>query len=122
MKFRRFFAMTAVTLLPTLPAWAVELVMIEQPGCYNCMQWDKEIAPIYPRTEAGKHAPLRREQLHERPDDLTYSRPVNFTPTFILIEGGEEIARLEGYPGEDFFWWHIENMLTEYADFGGATK
>ncbi len=122
MIFRRFIAATAVALLPALPAWPVELVMVEQPGCYNCKLWDQEIAPIYPRTEAGQHAPLRREQLHERPNDLTYARAVNFTPTFILIDGGEEIARLEGYPGEDFFWWHIENILTEHAGFKGATK
>ena len=122
MNFRRFFAATAVSLLTALPAWSVELVMVEQPGCYNCKLWDQEIGPIYPRTEAGQHAPLRREQLHERPNDLTYARAVNFTPTFILIEDGAEIARLEGYPGEDFFWWHIENILTEHAGFEGATK
>ncbi len=96
--------------------------MVEQPGCYTCKQWNAEIAPIYPNTEAGAMAPLRREQLNHRPDDLTYDRAVNYTPTFILIEDGQEIARLEGYPGEDFFWWHIENLLTEHAGFKGATK
>lgn len=105
-----------------VPLWAVELVMVEQPGCYTCKLWNKEIGPIYPKTEAGQHAPLRREQLSERPDDLTYARAVNYTPTFILIEDGAEIARLEGYPGEDFFWWHIENILTTHAGFDGATK
>lgn len=106
----------------TLPARAVELVMVEQPGCYTCKLWNAEIAPIYPRTEAGKFAPLRREQLHDRPDDLSYARTVNFTPTFILIDDGQELARLEGYPGADFFWWHIETMLAKHAGFAGATK
>ena len=32
-----------------------------------------------------------------------------------------EIARLEGYPGEDFFWWHIETMLTQRAGRRCAT-
>ncbi|SHK01989.1 hypothetical protein SAMN05444000_11741 [Shimia gijangensis] len=122
MKFHRFLFGAAFALLPALPVWAVELVMVEQPGCYTCKQWNAEIGPIYPRTEAGELAPLRREQLHERPDDLTYARAVNYTPTFILIDEGQEIARLEGYPGEDFFWWHIENMLIKHAAFDGATK
>lgn len=119
---RRFFAAVSVLVGFALPAWAVELVMVEQPGCYTCKQWNAEIGPIYPKTEAGVLAPLRRAQLHQRPEDLTYARSVNYTPTFILIEDGQEIARLEGYPGEDFFWWHIENLLTEHAGFEGATK
>lgn len=122
MKFRTFVSATAVAVATTLPAWAVELVIVEQPGCYTCRQWNEEIAPIYPKTEAGQFAPLRRAELRHKPEDLTYARSVNFTPTFILIEEGREIARLEGYPGEDFFWWHIENLLTEKAGFEGATR
>lgn len=113
---------TAFAALAALPAWAVELIIVEQPGCYTCKQWNAEIAGIYPKTEAGQFAPLRRAQLREKPDDVTYARRVNFTPTFILVEDGAEIARLEGYPGEDFFWWHVENMLTEHAGFKGATR
>ncbi len=119
---RNFLAAASVLLSTALPVWAVELVMVEQPGCYTCKQWNAEIGPIYPKTEAGLLAPLRREQLRQKPADLTYARAVNFTPTFILIEDGQEIARLEGYPGEDFFWWHIENLLAEHAGFKGATK
>ncbi|GAA6165996.1 hypothetical protein NBRC116590_37000 [Pelagimonas sp. KU-00592-HH] len=122
MKFRTFFAATALALSSSLPAWAVELIMVEQPGCYTCRLWNQEIAPIYPKTEAGQFAPLRRAELRHPPKDLTYARAVNFTPTFILIDEGQEIARLEGYPGEDFFWWHIETLLAEKAGFEGATR
>ncbi|MEQ9693795.1 hypothetical protein [Shimia sp. SDUM112013] len=122
MQARSFLSALAVTVFTTLPAWAAELVIVEQAGCYTCKLWNEEIGPIYPKTEAGQFAPLRRENLRAKPDDLTYARRVNFTPTFILIEDGQEIARLEGYPGEDFFWWHIEKMLAEKAGFQGATR
>lgn len=102
-----------VSLFLAFPAQAIELVMVEQPGCHYCELWNHEISDIYPKTEAGQHAPLRREQLRNPPDDLTYARPVLFTPTFIIIDNGKELARLEGYPGEDFFWWHIETMLIQ---------
>jgi len=122
MHIRTLLSAAAITITTALPTWALELVMVEQAGCYTCKLWNAEIAPIYPKTEAGEFAPLRREELRQKPDDLIYARPVNFTPTFILIDNGQELARLEGYPGEDFFWWHIENMLTENAGFEGAKR
>jgi hypothetical protein len=87
------------------PALALELVMFDEDGCVWCARWTEEIGPIYPKSEEGRIAPLRRVDLHEpRPDDLVDIRPVAFTPTFVLIDGGQEIGRIEGYPGEDFFW------------------
>lgn len=102
-----------VSLFLALPGQAAELVMVEQPGCHYCERWDHEIAGIWPKTQAGQHAPLRRAQLYDKPDDLKYARPVMFTPTFIIMEDGRELARLEGYPGEDFFWWLIEDLLAK---------
>ncbi|WP_367998004.1 hypothetical protein [Shimia thalassica] len=122
MQVRSFLSAIALASATALPVWAVELVMVEQTGCYTCKQWNEEIAPVYPNTEAGQFAPLRREELRHPPDDLTYARRVNYTPTFILIDEGKEIARLEGYPGEDFFWWHLETLLAEKAGFEGATR
>ena len=95
-----------------------QLLMVEQPGCVYCAAWDEEIAPIYPKTPEGQHAPLHRVQLRDgAPEGITYDRRVAFTPTFILVDGGKELARIEGYPGEDFFWGLLEMMLTEHAGF-----
>ncbi|MBL3206218.1 thioredoxin family protein, partial [Klebsiella pneumoniae] len=33
-----------------------------------------------------------------------------YTPTFILVDGGREIGRIEGYPGADFFWGLLERL------------
>ncbi|APG46660.1 hypothetical protein [Phaeobacter porticola] len=96
---------------------AAELVMVEQPGCAWCARWDAEIAPIYPKTAEGAFAPLRRANLRNMPKDLTLSRRVTFTPTFLIVEGGHEMARLEGYPGEDFFWPLLSGLLQDHAGF-----
>ena len=37
--------------------------------------------------------------------------PARFSPTFVLTDGGREIGRIEGYPGEDFFWGLLEAMM-----------
>lgn len=98
----------------TGPAMAadLQLLMFEQPGCIYCARWNAEIAPEYPKTAEGQAAPLRRLQLRDPlPADVTLVSPPVFTPTFVLIQGGAELARIEGYPGEDFFWPLLGQML-----------
>jgi hypothetical protein len=98
------------------------LVMVEQPGCVYCERWDAEIAPAYPKTAEGQFAPLIRADLRQGPPDgITYARRVVFTPTFVLIEDGQEQARIEGYPGEDFFWPLLSQMLVENTTFSPVT-
>ena len=42
---------------------------------------------------------------------VTLKSPIRYTPTFVLVEDGQERARIEGYPGEFFFWPRLENLL-----------
>jgi hypothetical protein len=103
------------------PLAAAELVLIEQPGCVYCAEWDREISAIYPKTPEGAFAPLRRMQLVEsrRTDTVSFARPVIYTPTFVLIEEDRELARIEGYPGEDFFWGLLRMMLEKNTIYQG---
>lgn len=88
------------------------LLMAEEQGCYWCARWDKEIAHIYPKTDEGRSAPLKRYDLHhDRLDGVSLVRPVLFTPTFLLIENGAEVGRIEGYPGDAFFWGLLSGMF-----------
>lgn len=104
-----------------LPALAVELVMVEQHGCPYCELWNDQISEVYPKTAEGKAAPLRRMDIHEDyPADLSFTSVLTFTPTFVLVEDGQEIARIEGYPGEEFFWWVLAEMLRKNTDFEGS--
>lgn len=96
------------------PLRAGELVMFDEPGCIWCARWTEEIGPIYSKTAEGKLAPLRRMDIRApRPDDLKAIKPVRFTPTFVLVHDGQEIGRIEGYPGEDFFWGLLGKMLRD---------
>ncbi len=95
-------------------AWAeTTLWMAEATGCYWCAQWNEDIAPIYPKTPQGQTAPLQRYNLHKDQPDIELVRRVTFTPTFILVENGQEVGRIEGYPGPDFFWGLLNRMITE---------
>ncbi|MDQ7069815.1 MAG: thioredoxin family protein [Rhodobacterales bacterium] len=108
-------------ILPASPR-AAELIMVEQDGCVYCVAWKDKIGPIYPKTPEGRFAPLRMVDIHDGPPQgITYARPVTFTPTFILIENNQEIGRIEGYPGEDFFWWMLEKLLTEKTEYNSTS-
>lgn len=99
-------------------ASAAELIMVEAPGCHYCIEWKKTIGPIYPLTEAGQYAPLVVvDKSDPAPFAAGYTTPVIYTPTFILVENGEELGRLLGYPGEDFFWALLEQMLEDTTAF-----
>ena len=101
----------------------VQLVFVEQPGCAYCAAWDDQIAPAYPNTAEGRFAPLVRADLHlGPPDGIAYARPARLTPTFILIEDGMEVARMEGYVGEDFFWPVYSQFLQQHTDFEPGTN
>lgn len=96
-------------LAPT--AGAFELVMFRRAGCPWCAAWDRDIGPIYAKTEVGRRTPIRHVDLDRDPGvKLKLVRPVRFTPTFVLVDGDREIGRIEGYPGEDFFWGLLERL------------
>jgi hypothetical protein len=113
------FSALALALLTAPMAWAeYSLVMVEQPGCAYCAAWDDQIAPAYAATQEGRFAPLVRADLHlGPPDGIEYDRRVNFTPTFILVKDGQEIARMEGYVGETFFWPVYSQLLSQHTEF-----
>lgn len=93
-------------------AAAAELVMFETAGCPWCVYWKREIAPKYPKTDEGKAAPLRLVDMRaERPADLANLAPVKAAPTFVLMHEGREIGRIVGFPGEDFFWPMLAQLL-----------
>jgi hypothetical protein len=86
--------------------------MVRRAGCPWCAAWDREIAPIYGKTDIGRQAPVRFVDLeHMSEMKLALQSPVRFTPTFVLVDEDREIGRIEGYPGEDFFWGMVERLL-----------
>ena len=91
--------------------------MVEQQACEWCEVWDAEVGIVYNKTKEGRIAPLRRIDIHDpMPRDLEFIRGLVFTPTFVLIDKGEEIGRILGYPGEDFFWGLLQKLMEKLPD------
>lgn len=107
-------ALASALTLGTPAARAAELIMLERPGCAWCLRWNREVAPIYPLTAEAQVAPLRRVDVTAPwPNDLAGIIKDRYTPTFIVVEDGTEIARLRGYPGDNFFWPLLSEMLAK---------
>lgn len=94
-----------------VPQTGVALMMFDSPGCGHCELWDEEIGIVYHKTPEGRFAPLRRLAKDGPADTGDALRPVVYTPTFVVVKNGREIGRITGYPGEDFFWPMLAEIL-----------
>jgi thioredoxin-related protein len=103
-----------VTFIFTSPALAAELVMFESEACEWCEVWDEEIGVVYDITNEAKVVPLRKVDIDDEPHaDFRHLERIIYTPTFIIMDGGEEVGRIIGYPGEDFFWQFLNEILVK---------
>ena len=107
----RALAALSILIVVASVANAAELYMFRRDGCPWCAKWDREIGPIYPKTEFNGRAPLRLVNLDRDPDPPIAHAPIRYTPTFVLVEDGKEVGRIEGYPGDEFFWGRLGNLL-----------
>ena len=93
--------------------------MFEQAGCTWCEIFDREIAPIYPKTTEGQRAPLRRVNIDRTlPADLAFIEVERLAPLFVLVQNGHEIGRIRGYPGEDNFWGLLGVLIKKLDAMG----
>jgi len=102
-------------------ALAAELIVFEQAGCVWCETFDREIAPVYPKTTEGQRAPLRRVNIdYPLPADLSFIAVERLAPLFVLVDKGREVGRIRGYPGEDHFWGLL-GALIKKLDANGTS-
>ena len=109
---RRVFFLLVVVIFVPGSMNAAELIMFDSPVCEWCEIWEYEVGIVYHKTDEARVAPLRRISIHDpRADDLGNTRPVIYTPTFVLMENDHEIGRITGYPGEANFWSLLEVLI-----------
>lgn len=122
MRYAFIFMMVMTVCVAPFRAMAAELILFESDGCPYCERWHEEIGVIYNKSDEGKVLPLRTvDHDFDLPADLSAIRGVYFTPTFVIWEDGKELGRILGYPGEDFFWPMLSELIEQnsLAPFGG---
>lgn len=88
------------------------LMLVEQDGCAYTAAWHREVGESYPGSELGRVATLLRVNINgPYPNGIALARRPNVTPTFILLKNGQEMSRIEGYPGAEEFYPMLRDML-----------
>ena len=105
--------------LTTTTAYTAELLMFSMKSCRYCRSFLKEVAQEYKDTEHAKVLPLRIISMDRTSApkwfDLAYDKqtidPIKGTPTFIVWDNGQEVARLIGYNGKKKFYDDIGRFI-----------
>jgi len=123
MRLLKVIGLSFVTMFATVALSETRLMMVEEHGCAWCERWNLEVGDVYSITEEGLAAPLWRHDINDEvPEGVTLSSAPHFTPTFILLVDGTEVNRIEGYPGEGFFWGLLGMMLADLPQPGGSIR
>lgn len=109
------FAASGALLLPAAAAAQHSLMMVEEDGCVYCVRWHAEVGQAYANSSEGRFAPLDRRRI--RDPNIAFLRNLRYTPTFVLLRGETEIGRITGYPGADFFWQMLADLLGKTSFF-----
>ena len=81
--------------------------------CAYCKAWENEIANIYLKTEFENEFKLSFIDFFSNVDLGKYgiSKMVKVTPTFIFVKEKTEVGRIEGYNGQELFWWQVDDVI-----------
>ena len=81
--------------------------------CAYCKAWENEIANIYLKTEFEDQFKLSFIDFFSEADLEKYgiSKIVKVTPTFIFVKDKTEVGRIEGYNGQELFWWQVDEII-----------
>ncbi|MEG9862813.1 MAG: thioredoxin family protein [Parvularculales bacterium] len=93
---------------------STRMIMVTSAHCPWCHAFEEEVGQFYDRTPESKVYPILRVDITDQlPAEFADLDPSYYTPTFIFVRDGEEQGRIEGYPGQELWWWRIGEFLPE---------
>ena len=90
------------------------LVYVFSEQCVFCKAWERDVGRLYGDTEYAKRAPLFKIDIKLFSKHFTDVTPkVSGTPTFILMNGNNEVGRIVGYQNRDMFFWALSEYIPD---------
>lgn len=114
--FKTAFIAATLT-LSFVSVQAAELLMFEHKGCVVCKKFKAEMLPKYLKSKFAKDMPIR-SIIGDDPDPYKGLElkgfPFIYSPTFVLVQDGKELVRIQGFTGEKLFWQQMQNIYTNH--------
>ena len=93
---------------------STRLLMVTSDHCPFCQAWERDIGVLYEKSPYAPSLPLTRVDIGSAmPEGVTLQSPVLGTPTFLIIQNGQEIDRRRGYDDAGMFWWWLSDHAAE---------
>jgi len=113
----RLLALGIALTVSTLPGIAIagtRLVMVTSDYCPFCQAWERDVGAVYDKSPYAPSLPLTRvDQGRAMPEGVSLQAPIVGTPTFLIIQDGQEIDRQRGYQTAEMFWWWLSEHAAE---------
>lgn len=91
--------------------------MFDAPNCIYCKRFKREAMGPYNESPAAKVLPLRILVIERDKPWFRLKKPVTSTPTFVIVEKGEEVERFAGYAGREDFLDTMNSLVDAYRKF-----
>ena len=118
------FIIGLMLMFMTTTANAAELLMFSSKTCGYCVAFLKEVWPEYVKSPKQNILPLKIVDFDgsipywfTNALDSNKIDGIRATPTFVIFNNGEEIGRMEGYPGKRAFIENINTYIEQNKEF-----
>ena len=109
-----FVVMLNFAALPHIAIASTRLVMVTSDHCPFCQAWERDVGVLYDKSPYAPSLPLTRVDIGSAmPEGVALQSPVLGTPTFLIIQNGQEIDRQRGYDDQEMFWWWLSEHVVE---------
>ena len=104
-------------LLITYPMYAntMSIVAVTDPGCPVCQSWHEQVMPGYlSKSRVYSYPSLVVKDYSSRWDRVwirDHLRPIQYLPTFFLVEGDKVLDEFSGYSSQDDFYERLDHSL-----------
>jgi thioredoxin-related protein len=95
------------------PRAHMALIVIEEPGCFYCRLFRRDVRPAYEASQRARDVPMRFLDLKAaKARRLAFERPIDILPTVVLFRDGREVSRIPGYMAPKNFVRVIDYLLS----------
>lgn len=97
---------------PAVATTDYELVVMEAEGCIYCGLFRRDVLPAFSASEQGRQISVRFLDVNDiEQSNLHLTGDITIVPTFVVTHKGQEVGRIPGYIGPEYFYQAIRSLM-----------